>query len=69
MLALEQGLFAENLAPEKRKELVKRLDSIEQAVHKMKVPTSFADQFYGLRGHISIVRDRLKNSKVMTGGD
>jgi hypothetical protein len=25
----------------------------------MKVPASFADQFYGLRGHIDFVREKL----------
>jgi hypothetical protein len=39
--------------------LLARLDEIEKAVHKMKVPASFADQFYGLRGDIGFVRDRL----------
>lgn len=43
----------------RRKELLERLDDIEGAVSKMKVPGSFADQFYGLRGHIIIVRTRL----------
>ena len=32
------------------------LDDIEQAVNRMKVPASFADQFYSLRGHIDFVR-------------
>jgi len=36
-----------------------RLDGIEQAVNTMKVPASFADQFYGLHGHIGFVRERL----------
>jgi hypothetical protein len=35
------------------------LDAIEVAVKTMKVPASFADQFYGLRGHIDFVRSRL----------
>jgi len=45
--------------PEKRAEMLKRLDAIEQGVNSLKVPLSFADQFYVLRGHISFVRDRL----------
>jgi hypothetical protein len=40
-------------------ELVARLEQIEQTVNKMKVPASFADQFYSLRSHIAIVRTRL----------
>ena len=48
-----------DLSEEKRKELFLRLDGIEQAVNGMKVPASFADQFYALRGHIDFVRERL----------
>jgi hypothetical protein len=47
------------LTSEKRKELLERLDHIEKEVNKMKVPASFADQFYALRGDIRFVRDRL----------
>jgi TRAP transporter TAXI family solute receptor len=59
MLVIEQDLLTQ-LAPEKRKALMERLDNIEEAVNRMKVPASFADQFYGLRGHITFVRARLK---------
>jgi hypothetical protein len=58
LLIIEQDLIAQ-LAPEKRKALMERLDDIEEAVNRMKVPASFADQFYGLRGHITFVRARL----------
>jgi hypothetical protein len=34
----------------------------------MKVPLSFADEFYVLRGHISFVRDRLMNSPLSSRG-
>jgi hypothetical protein len=56
---IEQDLVTQ-LAPEKRKTLMERLDDIEEAVNRMKVPASFADQFYGLRGHITFVRARLR---------
>ena len=36
-----------------------RIDHIEEEVNKIKVPASFADQFYVLRGHIDFVRERL----------
>ncbi len=36
-----------------------RLDQIESAVNELKVPTSFAAEFYGLRGHIEFVRERI----------
>jgi len=55
LLSLERELFRET-DPVKREQLFKRLDAIEEAVNRMKVPASFADQFYGLRGHIGLVR-------------
>lgn len=61
LLILEDGMAAQ-LIPEKRKELLDRLDQIEQTVNKLKVPASFADQFYSQRSHISIVHERLMNS-------
>ena len=41
-------------------DLLRRLDEIEEAVNHLRVPASFADQFYGLRGHIAFVRQRLQ---------
>jgi TRAP-type uncharacterized transport system substrate-binding protein len=58
LLALERDLRGE-LSAERRKELMARLDNIERSVNTMNVPTSFAGQFYGLRGHIDFVRERL----------
>jgi hypothetical protein len=58
LLVLESNLSLE-VTSEKREELLGRLDRIEQAVNNMKVPASFADQFYSLRSHIAIVRTRL----------
>jgi hypothetical protein len=55
LLALEKKLLTEP-APDKRAQLLQRLDHIEKAVNKMKVPAFFGDQFYGLRGHIDYVR-------------
>lgn len=57
LLLLDRELLSNSSG--KREEFLKRLDDIEKAVNKMKVPASFADQFYGLRGHINFVRDRL----------
>jgi TRAP-type uncharacterized transport system substrate-binding protein len=37
-----------------------RLDQIEKEVNALKVPASFAYQFYALRGHVAFVRNRLK---------
>jgi len=62
LLALEKELFAQN-SIQRNDEFAKRLNEIEDAVNKMKVPASFADQFYGLRGHIDYVRERLQIGK------
>jgi TRAP-type uncharacterized transport system substrate-binding protein len=58
LLALEKDVQLES-ARTQREKLISRLDEIELAVNKMKVPASFADQFYGLRGHIDFVRSRI----------
>src|ERR1700674_5113157 len=58
LLALERDLLAQPV-PEKRTELLRRLDDIERATGTMKIPLSFADQFYVLRQHIGFVRERL----------
>ena len=63
LLSLERDALGE-VTPEKSKELLARLDHIEEEVNKMKVPASFADQFYALRGDIRFVRDRLTQSNV-----
>ncbi|HTP05556.1 MAG TPA: TAXI family TRAP transporter solute-binding subunit [Nitrospirota bacterium] len=61
LLMLERDLIT-RLAREEREELFGRLDHIEEEVNKMKMPASFADQFYVLREHIDFVRDRLIKS-------
>ncbi|HEY0336892.1 MAG TPA: TAXI family TRAP transporter solute-binding subunit, partial [Burkholderiales bacterium] len=58
LLSLERDLLA-HTQPEKREELVKRLDEIEQGISRMKVPLAFADQFYVLRQNVIFVRQRL----------
>jgi len=58
LLVIERDLLTE-MAPDKRKELLEKLDNIEAEVNRMKVPASFADQFYVLRGHITFVHTRL----------
>jgi len=60
LLVLERELVRE-MTPAKQDEIYQRLDEIEKAVKHMKVPASFADQFYGLRGHIDYVREKLTN--------
>lgn len=58
LLKLEKEMFSPT-SPQRREELLNRLDHIEGEVNKMKVPASSADQFYALRGHIDFVHDRL----------
>ncbi|HVU33984.1 MAG TPA: TAXI family TRAP transporter solute-binding subunit [Opitutaceae bacterium] len=58
LLRLERDLI-EAPTPERRHEMRRRLDEIEEAVNRVKVPASFADQFYELRTHIAFVRSRL----------
>jgi hypothetical protein len=52
------------LTRERAKELLERLDEIEQLAGRLKVPASFGDQFYDLRGHIFFVRRRLEAATV-----
>jgi hypothetical protein len=55
LLALEQQYTTET-DPEKQKSIRHDLDRIERSLNKMKVSAAFADQFYGLRGHVDFVR-------------
>jgi TRAP transporter TAXI family solute receptor len=58
LLMIERDLTAQS-ASDQRKALMERLDNIEAAVNRMKVPASFADQFYDLRGHITFVHEKM----------
>lgn len=58
LLRIERDLSGP-LPPERVSELLARLDAIEEQVRQLKVPASFADQFYELRVHVAFVRQRL----------
>jgi TRAP transporter TAXI family solute receptor len=58
LLRLERDLVGK-LGEAKRQDLERRLEHIEKSVNQMKVPASFAGQFYGLKEHIGFVRGRL----------
>jgi TRAP-type uncharacterized transport system substrate-binding protein len=58
LLVLEREL-AHDVTPGQQAELRRRLDGIESAVRQLKMPASFAEQFYTLRGHIDFVRQQL----------
>lgn len=60
LMVLEKDM-AFSTAPDRNEELLTRLEQIEHAVNKMKVPVSFAEQFYVLRVHIDFVRAKLLN--------
>ena len=58
LMAIEKDLLRE-LTPEEYKNVLVRLDGVETEVNRMKIPASFADQFYALRGHIAFVHMKL----------
>lgn len=58
LLALERSALPDYAGAEPGA-LLARLDGIEQAVNRIKVPVAFADQLYVLREHINFVRQRL----------
>lgn len=59
LLALEREAFKPSVGDERREELLRQLDHIESAVNRIVIPASFGDLFYGLRGHIGLVRQNL----------
>jgi TRAP transporter TAXI family solute receptor len=59
LLAIERELLSPN-PPRRPDDLLRRLDDVEENVARIKVPASYADQYYTLRGHISFVRNRLR---------
>jgi TRAP-type uncharacterized transport system substrate-binding protein len=63
LLLLERDAAAPLTAPQQRA-LLQRLEEIEAAVNLLRVPASFADQFYGLRFHIDFVRARLQAARL-----
>jgi hypothetical protein len=62
LLALEHEV-QDSLNQTNRQELLNRLDQIEAGVNHMKVPASFADQFYALRGYVAFVRNQLAKTQ------
>lgn len=56
---LERDALAPSVDAKRREELVQHLQHLENAVVKIVVPPAFGDLFYGLRGHITAVRESL----------
>jgi hypothetical protein len=63
LLSLEQAFLADK-DQSRHKTLQEDFDRIENSVNSMKVRAAFADQFYGLRGHIDYVRQLLVKEQV-----
>lgn len=60
LLALEEDFLKVKSSVE-REEIREHFDRIDAAVNKMRIPPAFADQFYGLRGHIDYVRQLVSS--------
>jgi TRAP-type uncharacterized transport system substrate-binding protein len=58
LLDLERDVFAAQ-SSHSPADLLRQLDHIEASVNRIVVPASFGDMFYGLRGHVALVRSRL----------
>jgi TRAP-type uncharacterized transport system substrate-binding protein len=56
---IEEAAAAGDVPPD---QLLKELDEIESRVERVTVPLSHADELYALRGHIEMVRDRLRGA-------
>jgi hypothetical protein len=63
LMELERDAF-EQSTPERRAQLLERLDEIEQRVITLKLPASFADKTYILRQHIAFVRSYLQQAEA-----
>ena len=61
LIALEREAF-EEMTPERRAQMAKRLDEIEERVIRQKLPSWLAGDLYVLRQHIDFVRNRLTSS-------
>ncbi len=58
LLELEQEFLDENSVA-KKDQLRERFEQIEDVVNKMSVRAAYAEQFYGLRGHIDYVKQLI----------
>jgi len=63
---LERDALKPNVDAERRQHLLQELDHIERSVVKIVVPAAFGDLFYGLRGHITSVRESLKSDSALS---
>jgi TRAP-type uncharacterized transport system substrate-binding protein len=66
LIALERAAMNDTSESE-RAALLDKLDGIEEAVNRLKMPLAYADQFYVLREHIGFVRNRLAKNATTAG--
>ena len=59
LMIIEQRLLHKRNLTNAGEGPLEKLDKIEQAVNRMKVPALFAEQFYNLRGHIKFVHQKM----------
>ncbi|MFT4069353.1 TAXI family TRAP transporter solute-binding subunit [Paraburkholderia sp.] len=58
LIAIERHALA-GATDDERKQLLARLDEIETALNRLRMPLAYADGFYVLREHVGFVRSRL----------
>ena len=66
LLDLEREAFKHPIEIQKREELLRHLNHIENSVSKIVVPANFGNLFYGLREHIGFVRSMLTSHSAQT---
>lgn len=63
LLGLERDFLARS-GPDEMEKLRDRFDTIEESANQLKIPASFADQFYGLKTHIDYVRQLVSRRQA-----
>jgi len=64
LMALEREALAGNMSEEWRAVLLERVDEIERATIKVKMPGSHAEALYALRQHLRFVSERLTHAPI-----
>jgi hypothetical protein len=59
MLAVERDVVQSPMSKKQHDKLQEQVTEIEANVNQMKVPASFADQYYALRTYVVFVRQQL----------
>jgi hypothetical protein len=59
MLAVEHDVVQSPMSKKQHDKLQEQVTEIEANVNQMKVPASFADQYYALRTYVVFVRQQL----------